>query len=1840
MGIEPGKDPNKGEYSPIDFEPGELKAVAKDKDGNIIATDAVHTAGEPAAITLSPDRTMIKADGKDLVFVEATIVDSKGNVCPTADNRIQFEAAGGTIIAVDNGNAVDHDPYRSDNRKAFSGKALVLVAADSVGDITITARASTDSSPIGSNTVTVGAVSEFTEDADEIVSMVETTVVVEKGSTALAMDILPRTVEIVYGNGVIERSSVTWTVPGDISFTELGSYRIEGTVEGISQKAVCVIQVKALKSAQDVDVMTYTKSAPMMPTFVPAVYTDDTTGAADVIWEDIAPEEYAKAGTFPVAGKLAANPEITVTAHVTVKDIVSYDEVSAMTTVGTLPTMPSTIEITLDDGTTQTVAVWWSVSDAEVMYSGTTQVTGIIAGTNFEVKATLTVMLERYVSDLEWVSATQDGIPGKSVSVDKAINGDALMSRNPQGGPPRAHEKGFGTAANSEIVYDITGQGYDKLQGYSSLHFITQEDKGKVKFKVFLDEATEPAYTSPDMTYASTRDFIDVDITGASKIRLVTEHVGVGPLTDDLANWCDVKFLSEHIALSEIADDNYFTITEIGRKPGLPSTVTAHTKDGAVAEFRVEWDLNDADFATAGGKVVQGNIVGTNGAKMTANIIVDFDAVVANPSLADNITSYQRTDKFEYTDIADKHPMTKELLGPDTLITDFSSNMLVEVVNNYSLENVIYPAANPGYVVYRGLDIKSFELRSAARENASERFNIYTSSNGTDFTLFTDYTVIDSPPGDWNPKLYSSGTLPEKTNYIKVEFPKNLDWKFNLNRITLSGGAAAMVTGVTVPKSSLLVGFTGDIEAHVNTVNVTNETVTVKLLDAKGKVLAEAVDNAKGRADLPLVLTVTDPLPVGEYSVVASLSGGQGAKYTTFTVTDLLPRNGWTATAHRSTDLYGAGKPEKAIDGDVKSRWADGEQQEGLPNKWFQVDMGKDQTIGAISIDARDSAGDYGRKYNVYTRPDGSTENDWVRIKSNVVIDDTYQTITFPGRIARYIRVDQIGATKTGCWWAICDFNVYGSVAVNTDKYDVDIAPTENGKVTADIESGDVGDTATLTITSDTGYELNTISAYKLGEKKTTVELSGEGNTRTFFVPDHHVTVTATFRKTAAQNAVEAAKVLIEGGSYAVDQAAANGGEEVKAWLESELAGLSGMDGIEMDVTISNFTPAVADTAEAEGSNGSYTFTVVLTKGDSTVTTDSLNGTITKTRYTPPGQTAAPVFTNSTQTFADETAKTVFFTLVGDTAETYTVYDAETEGNVLTDPAVTVDGTKLTLSFTVLPQAEADYYISATGDGETESVRTAVTVKLYETPKSSEKLILSFSIADQVGETSIDQDAHTVAVTMPAGTDLTALKPTITVSENATVAPASGVAQDFTDTVTYTVTAEDGTLQSYAVAVTAEEPTTPDTTPIDAAVEAAEAAKHGIVESNQPPAEVSSGTKFVTTSVMEALKTAIGAAKTAKDAAVTDDDVAAAVAALNTAVKTFTDAIQTGTYYSGGGTSSGSSNTTTETEKNEDGSTTTTVTNKKTGTVTETTKHKDGTTQVVETKKDGTVTEKVTDPDGTKTERVKKPDGQQTATENRKDGTRVESATTAAGETTAKVTVPKDKKVTVTISTPKQPAPGVVAVIKNTDGTREVIKSSVATEDGLRVTLGEGATLKLVDNTKSFADVQENDWSAGAVAFVTSRELFNGTGGNAFSPTMEMTRGMFLTTLYRLDGAKVESGGKEWYADAQKWAVGANLSDGTNMENSITREQLATLLYRYAGQGAPSYEQAPDSDKVTVKDFADGAEVSLYAVTAVDWAVKCGIIIGSNEDFLNPTATATRAEVATILQRFIALNAG
>ena len=335
----------------------------------------------------------------------------------------------------------------------------------------------------------------------------------------------------------------------------------------------------------------------------------------------------------------------------------------------------------------------------------------------------------------------------------------------------------------------------------------------------------------------------------------------------------------------------------------------------------------------------------------------------------------------------------------------------------------------------------------------------------------------------------------------------------------------------------------------------------------------------------------------------------------------------------------------------------------------------------------------------------------------------------------------------------------------------------------------------------------------------------------------------------------------------------------------------------------------------------------------------------------------------------------------------------------------------------------------------------------------------------------------------------------------------------------------------------------------------------------------------------------------------------------------------------GGGSSSGSTVKTDTTTKPD-------------GTKVQTETRADGTKIQTETKKDGSTVKTTTNPNGSSvteskdaagsTGTVKTDKNGQTTAETtlsskaiedaKKSGepvkapVEVKASRDSSTAPTVKVELPKnsgDTKVEIPVSNVK---PGTVAVLVHPDGTEEIVKNSLPTEDGIQLTINGGATVKIVDNSKGFIDTQDH-WAKDAIDFVSARGLVSGMSDTIYAPNNSTTRAQLWTILARQADADL-TGGSVWYEKAQNWAKTKGVSDGANPNAAINRAQMVTMLYRAAG--------SPEVSITTT--FTDVPADSYYA-KAVAWAVENGITAGVGGGRFDPNSTCTRAQIATFLYR-------
>ena len=243
------------------------------------------------------------------------------------------------------------------------------------------------------------------------------------------------------------------------------------------------------------------------------------------------------------------------------------------------------------------------------------------------------------------------------------------------------------------------------------------------------------------------------------------------------------------------------------------------------------------------------------------------------------------------------------------------------------------------------------------------------------------------------------------------------------------------------------------------------------------------------------------------------------------------------------------------------------------------------------------------------------------------------------------------------------------------------------------------------------------------------------------------------------------------------------------------------------------------------------------------------------------------------------------------------------------------------------------------------------------------------------------------------------------------------------------------------------------------------------------------------------------------------------------------------------------------------------------------------------------------------------------------------------------INIPDPNGITVT-----QPANGTIRVNPSNGSTGTLITVTATPDEGYELAYitvdGEkitGNTFRMPDKavtvsavfvpvTFPFTDVTSGDWFYDAVAYVYANGLMDGVSGTTFEPNANMTRAMVWAILARIDGETVT--GEAWSTDARAWAMAEGVSDGTDPNGLVTREQFATMLYRYAV--AKGYDVSI-GESTNILSYADFASISEYAIPAMQWACGSGIVTGVTDSTLAPQGTATRAQCAAMLMRFAEL---
>lgn len=275
----------------------------------------------------------------------------------------------------------------------------------------------------------------------------------------------------------------------------------------------------------------------------------------------------------------------------------------------------------------------------------------------------------------------------------------------------------------------------------------------------------------------------------------------------------------------------------------------------------------------------------------------------------------------------------------------------------------------------------------------------------------------------------------------------------------------------------------------------------------------------------------------------------------------------------------------------------------------------------------------------------------------------------------------------------------------------------------------------------------------------------------------------------------------------------------------------------------------------------------------------------------------------------------------------------------------------------------------------------------------------------------------------------------------------------------------------------------------------------------------------------------------------------------------------------------------------------------------------------------------------------------------------VEQRSSGGGPTTYAVTAPDAENGTVRVS-PSRASRGTTVTITVTPDEGYELESLTVLDsrdneialtdkgDGKytftmpsgKVTV-EASFAEIAPEPLPFGDVDDGDWFADAVRFVYENGMMNGVSETSFAPHATTSRSMIVTILYRLEGEPVvdyamdftDVAGDAYYAEAVRWAASEGIVGGYGgglfgADDAVTREQLAVILYRYAVYKGYDVSIGEDTNILSYADFADLSE---YAIPAMQWACGAGIVNGTSESTLTPQGEATRAQVAAMLMRFV-----
>ena len=302
----------------VPYADGTITAQAWDAEGNVIdltkaqGRTSVTTTGEAESLGISADRTTVKADGDDLIYVTVDVLDADGNIVPDAENNVTFTVEGeGKLVGVDNGRQDDHQSYQDDNRNAFSGKLVAIIqTTKTAGQIKITASAD------GLTSASVTVTSEGAADDSLSHYLLSRHYYVKTGT----MPGLPGTITAVYADGTMKDVTVTWDAIDESLISQTGTFTVSGKTELGNTVTVSVNMIDKVAALLNYSTTVRVGQEPTLPESRPAVLQNGEVISASFPVEWGTPDgSYDEPGTVVVTGTadvLGQTLKVTATVRV------------------------------------------------------------------------------------------------------------------------------------------------------------------------------------------------------------------------------------------------------------------------------------------------------------------------------------------------------------------------------------------------------------------------------------------------------------------------------------------------------------------------------------------------------------------------------------------------------------------------------------------------------------------------------------------------------------------------------------------------------------------------------------------------------------------------------------------------------------------------------------------------------------------------------------------------------------------------------------------------------------------------------------------------------------------------------------------------------------------------------------------------------------------------------------------------------------------------------------------------------------------------------------------------------------------------------------------------------------------------------------------------------------------------------------------------------------------------------------------------------------------------------------------------------------------------------------